>query len=397
MEDLGFVALSHGSTELTILQLTDLHYFHRSCHIFRAKGREINVNEGRYENARLPKTCETLIKNARPDLVVLTGDVLDGRSFVNEPRDSWKDAMMDLIRVIETEGCAWTFVPGNHDDDRSPWTREDLLGVFSLGTKCISKGATSFNHVVVVGNSKDDPTRNTRLWLFDSGGNHVQRPELRYHTFDANAVNAFRRLSASSVRVGLELAFFHIPFKECEGLSPVVGRNGLFDAALRSGKVPRPFCWMSSLVRLLGKDRIVGSSKLDSDLYDAMVEYGRISCCFFGHDHFSDAVFFRHFYMAYGRVSGRSPPIDWEGDGGTLPFAHGGRVVRWTMPGASSTSELRTWVETEHGAESDSNVRLDRPPVPRPHPTGRTTVALLSVTAAALAFYFYQGTASFST
>ena len=34
--------------------------------------------------------------------------------------------------------------------------------------------------------------------------------------------------------------------------------------SLEAGMVPRPWCWMPSLVRLLGKDRVVGSSKLNS-------------------------------------------------------------------------------------------------------------------------------------
>eukprot|EP01050_Picozoa_sp_SAG11_P024670 SAG11_NODE_5326_length_1594_cov_5.432107_2_plen_123_part_01 len=48
------------------------------------------------------------------------------------------------------------------DDDHSPWSREELLGVFTLGAYCISSHATSFNHTLTVGRAGAPPLR---LWL----------------------------------------------------------------------------------------------------------------------------------------------------------------------------------------------------------------------------------------
>ena len=150
-----------------------------------------------------------------------------------------------------------------------------------------------------------------------------------------------------------EIAYFHIPIPQCEGLTPVKGRNGLFDAALKSGMVPFPWNYVPFLVRILGKDRVVGSSKIESGMYNAIVDRG-ILACFFGHDHFSDAVFYRdHVYFGYGRVSGFTPPIDWEGDAGTIPFKRGGRVVEITKSG-----NVSTWIHNEAGIE-EANTRLE--------------------------------------
>eukprot|EP00938_MAST-03A_sp_MAST-3A-sp1_P003046 g3046.t1 len=153
-----------------------------------------------------------------------------------------------------------------------------------------------------------------------------------------------------------EVAYFHIPLPQCEGLRPVKGRNGLFDSALRSGKVPFPWNYVPFLVRMLGKHRIVGSSKIESGMYDAIVKSGRILACFFGHDHFSDAVFYRDcVYFGYGRVSGFTPPIDWEGDAGKIPFKPGGRLVE-----ISKTCKISTWIHNEMGFE-EANTRLEMP------------------------------------
>merc|ERR1719336_3081850 len=83
--------------------------------------------------------------------------------------------------------------------------------------------------------------------------------------------------------------------------------------------LPAPWRWQpfTAFVRLLGKDRVVGSSKLESGMFDALVKHGGVRACFFGHDHTSDAVFYKDgLYMIYGRVGGTTPPIDWEGDAG---------------------------------------------------------------------------------
>ena len=50
-------------------------------------------------------------------------------------------------------------------------------------------------------------------------------------------------------------------------LTPVHGSQHLFEAALQAGMVPRPWCWVPTLVRFLGYDRVVGSSTLNSGFF----------------------------------------------------------------------------------------------------------------------------------
>lgn len=362
MEDLGHVYVGRLGEPLRILQLTDLHVFPQCCAEFMTKGRVVPLV---HPNDRSFKVTESILRRVRPHLVVLTGDIIDGRPFgaAEKPDEhGWRSALLEVLGPIVAVGAAWTFIPGNHDDDSCPWSRKSLLSTYHLGTLapgCISAKATCFNHTVSVGPAPPPHAQTVRLWLFDSGGNNLEEPANLYQTFRAEAVAGFRGLSNRVPRAGCELAYFHIPLPQCAGLYPVAGRNGLFDAALRSNYVPRPWCWQpfTAVVRLLGKDRVVGASKLESGLFHALLESARVCACFFGHDHYSDAVFLRDgIFLAYGRVGGSTPPCDWEGDGGPLPFQTGSRVVEWN---SEATPKLCTWVEVEEGVESGSNLVLN--------------------------------------
>jgi hypothetical protein len=75
-----------------------------------------------------------------------TGDIVDGRPFgalaqssiisSSTARDSWRAPFQALIQpLLDAEPpIPWTFCPGNHDDDCSPWSRQ-VLSLFAFGTK----------------------------------------------------------------------------------------------------------------------------------------------------------------------------------------------------------------------------------------------------------------------
>jgi hypothetical protein len=396
---------------LRILQLTDLHLF-PSTMVEWANGSHKAVpldvpragGRAPYSTSACLKLCGELSVAVRPHLVVLTGDVVDGRPFgeLALGPDAWRECFETLVMPLVAAGIPWTFVPGNHDDDCSPWSRDDLLAVYAL-EGCASRGATSFNHTFTV--SVGDDGASTRLFFFDSGGNDAEHA---YGTIDASAVAEFAafndvdaeaekaaQVAAPSAANGL--AFFHIPLPEAAALDPVVGHNGLFDAALAGGKVPKPWCWLPFVVRFLGKDRIVGCSKLNSGLFDEFVRTRAVRACFFGHDHHSDAVFQREgLYMAYGRYSSCLPPSDWEGKS-PLPFAPGGRVIEVRAPReGEGEARIATWVVTTAGEAPRSRVVLNAR-----RRTGTSTTAPVSgaallaaaaaaAVAAAAAFFVWQ-------
>ena len=184
ISNLGHIKLTKKRKDddnLRILQLTDIHYFHAKCEVFETKGRRIEVNSQRYSNKKIPAFVEKIVRTCNPDLVILTGDIIDGRVFKNMPRNSWREAFMDIVRPINDLNTPWTFCPGNHDDDHSPWSRSDLLQIYQL-EGCVSKKTTSFDHTMSIGFDESEG-ESTRLWIFDSGGNNIKNPDLRYESF----------------------------------------------------------------------------------------------------------------------------------------------------------------------------------------------------------------------
>jgi hypothetical protein len=293
-----------------------------------------------------------LLRDVQPDVVMLTGDILDGRPFKGLDRQSFLPAFEEVVAAIRDAGAVWSFVPGNHDDDHSPWERSDLLQVYSL-PGCLSCEAKTFNHTLTVGFSAKPTSRDClRLFLFDTGGSHPDQ-RLRYHTVPPATVDAYRYASQSGdlhVAGGAPLgtAWYHIPLPECEGLEPIAGRNRLFGCALRAGMVPFPFRHQPFrfIVKLLGRNRVVGSSKLNSGLFRAMASAGNVSATFFGHDHYNDAVFLLDgVFMCYGRAGAHTPPMDWEGRAGLMPFdRHSARVCEFVVGDESAPAQLFTYV-----------------------------------------------------
>ena len=58
--------------------------------------------------------------------------------------------------------------------------------------------------------------------------------------------------------------------------------------------------------------------------------------------------------MGYGRVTSYAPPSNFEGDGGTLPWKPGGRVVS-----IEKDRPPTTWIETMDGSDTSSLIVLD--------------------------------------
>jgi len=95
--------------DFTILQFTDTHL----------------VN-GRGEDARTYAGIETQTARVNPDLVVVTGDVVEGGGSRNRISVDRHAALDGLAGIFERREQPWAYVPGNNDNDDYMGTAADV-------------------------------------------------------------------------------------------------------------------------------------------------------------------------------------------------------------------------------------------------------------------------------
>jgi 3',5'-cyclic AMP phosphodiesterase CpdA len=178
----------------SILQFTDLHYY----------------NNGSKADAEGVKLIGTLSERVKPDLVVLTGDIIDGRYC-----GDYKCFRNVIAPLIDLQ-IPWTYIPGNHDDETEAFTRRDLLNVYSY-PYCASRNANSFTHSLMVGPMQ--------LFMIDSHGytNSTSISEFSYDYIKEEQINWY---SNTTSKAELGLAFFHIPLVEYKLSKVLVGTKG---------------------------------------------------------------------------------------------------------------------------------------------------------------------------
>jgi len=277
-----------------IVQFTDSHFF----------------NDGSEHDKRVIETMEIILDRVKPDLVVLTGDTIDGRFCQTY------ECFSQIVAPMIKRGIPWTYTPGNHDDETDEYNRKDLLNVFRLPC-CISKSATSFTHSIQLGP--------VQVYLIDSNaylGSHSS-----YDFIHEEQINEYLAIPSLG-EVGL--AFFHIPIPEYKTSKILIGQ----------------------------KQELPCSPKHNSGFFSAVKQKGDTHAMFVGHDHWNDYVSeLDGIWLGYGRLSGYSHPSYYGSDGEDpdpenllKTPARGARVIQYH----SGTKELSTWTEVLEGKVSNS-------------------------------------------
>jgi len=247
-----------------LVQFTDVHYA-----------------DGGEADARTLRAMRSVLQNERPDLVVLTGDTVNGEKG-REPKELITQA---LAPVIEAQ-VPWAFLFGNHDTQWGQTTKEDIYEVIREQPYCVNKPRESgvedrYDFALsILKADGDDPAWD--VYCFDSGrtvnihahecwsGIHPDQTE--WYVKRSNR----RRFCYGHVPA---LAFMHIPLPEhldvwdrsvCrgvkyEGVGAIDVNTGFFYAAIRQGDIKGIFA---------GHDHV---NDYTGDLYGVQVGYGRIS------------------------------------------------------------------------------------------------------------------------
>jgi hypothetical protein len=251
-----------------ILQFTDMHL---------GDGKE----EEREDDERTTALVRSIIAAQKPDLVVLTGDMIwsDG---VADPKASFRRA---IAPVVES-GVPWAAVFGNHDAEAGV-TREELLAIQQEDVNCLTEagpedinGIGNFMLKVMSGSGAEDKAA---LYFFDSGIN-APEPIGGYAWIHPDQIGWYteqsRKLTAQNGGPLPSLAFFHIPIPE-------------YDAAWNGEQVTGT------------REENVECPKVNTGLFGAMVQSGDVVGTFVGHDHDNDYCGTLHgIRLCYGRATG---------------------------------------------------------------------------------------------
>lgn len=266
-------------------------------------------------DAKSDRTREThrvlreVIRAERPDLVLLTGDVVTERPAV----ESWRA----LTQLLAEERQPYGVLLGNHDAE--VLSKDSIFDLLVGQPYCISVRGPREIHGV--GNQEVRIQSSTAerpaalLYLLDSNQYYRDQFISHYDIIHFDQIAWLREthretLSALGGDTIPSMLFFHIPIPEYDMLSQR-GKGHLTEG--------------------------VASSRLNSGLFSTLLDMGGVMGAFVGHDHDNDALGIHHgIALGYGRVSG----LDAYGD-----LERGGRIILLH----EGEQRFDTWITTPKG------------------------------------------------
>lgn len=248
---------------LRIVQFTDLHFIHDRV-------------ESRIALERMAEVLEA----ERPDLVVITGDIV-----YSSPAEPDIRKVLDTVTSFGVPFCT-TF--GNHDD-QFDLTKGELYDIIRSYPGCVmpERGAEPSPDYAVSVLAHDADSVAAVLYCIDSNA-HIfdgRGKFLAYDYIKESQVERYRAVSREFTQAAgghplPALAFFHIPLPEFREAAA---------SASYSGTRMEEEC----------------PPEYNSGLFDAFKECGDVMGVFVGHDHDNDyTVLWKDILLAYGRFTG---------------------------------------------------------------------------------------------
>lgn len=247
-----------------IAQFTDTHYIH-----------------GDARADTVIKNIRHVMEAERPDLVMLTGDVIYGKPA--------EQSLRDVLDAVAAFNVPFGIVFGNHDDEQG-LDRAALLRIAQTYPTNVTRTEPgihgSSNYVLTLARHDGTDTAAV-IYAIDSNAYSQIEGVKGYDYIRSDQVEWYRRTSRSLTAANggtprPAYAFFHIPLPE-------------YSEAVADDEAP-----------FIGtrKERVCAPA-LNSGLFAAMKECGDVRATFVGHDHSNDyAVLWHGILLAYGRYSG---------------------------------------------------------------------------------------------
>jgi predicted MPP superfamily phosphohydrolase len=229
-------------------------------------------------------TIKTIIANEKPNLVVLTGDVCTSENV--------KEAWATVTKPMADAKIPWAVVYGNHDHEYGLTNKQITNYIVTLPYHYLKNGpqniSGSGNYVLEVKSSRTNQTRSL-LYCLDSGDYPYEKDneELgKYDWIKFDQIQWYREMSKQYTKKNNgkpypALSFFHIPlpeYKEIKEFQTTVG----------------------------DRDEEISSPKINSGMYNAILESKDIMGIFCGHDHNNNYIgTLNNIALAYGCKTGK--------------------------------------------------------------------------------------------
>lgn len=271
--------LKIGDRPYKILQLTDLHF---GFGILSRKKDKLGMD-----------AVTELIRKAKPDLIILTGDSIFPFILKTGTRNNMKQAKK-LVEFMDSFKIPYAFLFGNHDieigskGDKNQISDIILDGKYSIFDKGDEKLTGVGNYIIKLVDNKDklllalvilDSNMYRNGWFY-SGFDCIREEQTRWCMEELSKLK--RQNNALEA-----LAFFHMPLREF--------KQAYEKMKLGDKSVEYNFGSIGE------KDDYFGISKYKCDFFEKAVENGIIKGIFCGHDHLNTlSLTYKGIMMTYG-------------------------------------------------------------------------------------------------
>ena len=234
-----------------IAQFTDMHFY-----------------DGGPRSPQVLENMRAVLEAEKPDLVILTGDVVTGSKKKGESLENWK-IITDLLIEYNTP---YAVAFGNHDDEAEV-SRLQLLDYLSERPLCLisDEGGEEVkgigNYVLPVSNRKGEVAN--LLYSMDSRAYSLKKGVDGYGWFDRSQVEWFASTNQHWLAKNRDiqaLMFFHIPLPEYKEAFD----HGQFRNGVRMEEECAP--------------------KINTGMFSELVLQGNVLGTFVGHDHNNNYV-----------------------------------------------------------------------------------------------------------
>lgn len=296
----------NAASKFKIVQFTDIHLQYDS-----------------YRSDSVLVMMRKVIQKEKPDLVVLTGDVVGS--------DNRKKAWHKVAQVMIDAKVPWAALLGNHDAEYELDKEQTMNAIVGLPYNLTVPGpkeiAGEGNYVLPIQSSKSQKTAAV-LYILDSEERDLQDNS---DWMDKSQVQWYKDQSSAYTRQNNgkplpALAFFHIPFPE---FADVIGKSTTYGQH---------------------NERTRSRPKINSNLYEAFVEKKDVMGAFVGHQHNNNYIgSLNDICLAFGQASGRQIYGDLGSGARVIEWHEGQRKFdTWILKLYDNSRELDIWKPVLH-------------------------------------------------